>query len=177
MHYFYQTMVKHTDGTYTQFTALDKIIKKRTYLLYVDIFTNDINAANDPNVYFDPEWMTITKAFNDYTVFEKKPFDFSAFIRNNDLYFKHIKNTQNRTFVIKEKTFEETLITHRKFFDDLFSKKENQIWQYKNPKEYRDYIINVLAMYDSFKNKAVKKDKVINNKEELKFDLDTFDFK
>ena len=51
-------------------------------------------------------------------------------------------------------------------------KKDNGIWQFKSSKEQREYIINVLSMFDSFKNKSVKKTVVIVNKDELKIDLD-----
>ena len=46
------------------------------------------------------------------------------------------------------------------------------IWVYKSPKDYRDYIINVLGIDDSFKNKVVKRKLIINNKEELKIEWD-----
>jgi len=36
----------------------------------------------DNTLYFDSEWLAITKLFNDYIVFENKDYDFSALIRN-----------------------------------------------------------------------------------------------
>ena len=51
-------------------------------------------------------------------------------------------------------------------------KKEDMIWEFKSSNDHREYIINILEMYDSFKNKSVQKEIVINNKEELKIDFD-----
>lgn len=62
-----------------RFIGLDRLIKKRKWYSFVDIEVNENVDLNDPNIYFDNEWLAITKAFNDCVPSEDKLYNYSGF--------------------------------------------------------------------------------------------------
>ena len=61
---------------------------KQDNIIGHDVSLNDPKIINgniintDNYIYFDIEWLAITKIFNDCTLFENKNYDFSSFIKN-----------------------------------------------------------------------------------------------
>lgn len=61
--------------------ALDKTIPKRTYLNY-QYAEVDLKASEDNNIYFDNEWLSILRTFNEYLPFDNSFYDFSDYMNN-----------------------------------------------------------------------------------------------
>ncbi|KAH9885074.1 DBR1-domain-containing protein [Cubamyces lactineus] len=56
----------------TQFLALDKCLPKRRFLEVIDVDAPSSSSPGSPVLSFDPEWLAITRAFNQYMSLERK---------------------------------------------------------------------------------------------------------
>lgn len=196
MHYAYFNEIRHNyDGNEsnhkqrhsTKFMALDKTgTKKKRQFLH--IFDYDIDESvgqeefEDSNIYFDPEWLGITKAFNEYIPVEDIKLDFSNFVVDKPNYINALienysynwKRRQN-TFFPDEK-FVKRLNTYTKEFASMCDKLK---WTYMVGKEQREYFTNLIEIEDYHKSKNKEKKEVFNiileskkvNEEEIEIDI------
>jgi len=146
--------------------ALDKPKPNRTYFYVVDMIPNDPNPPQDNNIHFDVEWLAITKLFNDYQFFKHKDYDYSQFIRNNELYLKHVEKNKGKT-IIRNNDFDTKLKFYKDNFTELVSK--DGIWKFTDYNDQRNYIIKTLGMHDShlfkkrYKEKNYNKEKLVED--------------
>lgn len=81
MHFQYTNDIKHSETESTRFLALDKPLPKRPYIDFIDIEVEcEKEMLEDPAIYFDGEWLSILKAFNDYIPLENTYYNFSGFM-------------------------------------------------------------------------------------------------
>jgi hypothetical protein len=125
MHYFYMNLIQHDNGTYTTFMALDKTLKNRTYMYILDYYPEDQSQINDPEVYFDSEWMAITKNFNDHIPLKNDIFNYCNFFIEKNLYqeymadfHKFIFKNQKHNIIYPESNFIDNLIGNLKTFKE-----------------------------------------------------------
>jgi hypothetical protein len=125
MHYFYMNYLTHDKGSSTTFLALDKTLKNRTYMYILDYFPENQSDINDTNVYFDNEWIAITKVFNEYMPLRNSIFNFSNFfiekqLYNEYLYDMHEFNFRNQKHnqVLPANNFIEELVKSKEIYKD-----------------------------------------------------------
>ncbi len=73
--------------------ALDKPIQRRKYYTIIDYTPKNLDKIDDENIFFDSDWLSIVKTFNEYFPTNSSNYDFSEFIKNVikilfDVYFR-----------------------------------------------------------------------------------------
>jgi hypothetical protein len=127
------------------------------------------NDPDDNSIYFDKEWLAITKVFNEYMPFENDRYDFSAFFPELKLYREFMnedimlvfKGKKCRLKIQPEKDFKNLLEEYKEMFDD-------KKWEFVLEEKQREYILEIIGIDDYYKNKTKSKKK---NNEEL-IDID-----
>lgn len=57
-------------------------MQKRKYYTIIEYSPKNMDKINDENIYFDQDWLSITKTFNDYFPTNSSNYDFSDFFKN-----------------------------------------------------------------------------------------------
>jgi lariat debranching enzyme len=175
MHYTYFNQIIHNKDIRTQFIALDKTGTGKHNREFLHIFDYDLSHVteldyNDEKIYFDPEWLAITKLFNPYIPLEEIKYDFSNFVNDKANYLNAL--IDNYSFNWKRKINDYHPDTN--FFDDLVKYKtefassvEKLEWKFMTGKEQREYIINLLGIDDFHKTKKKEKKETLSEKKKI----------
>ena len=187
MHYTYFNDIKHSDSETTKFIALDKAgTKGKRYYLHILDYpgekenneNNERNTSND--LFFDPEWLAITKAFNDYMPTENKNYDFSAFMPSEDLIYSGFFKNQYQTKPQFDYRSTYTKVTPAEDIKDKITKNTSEFKKFNNKaltinyssdKDYmiqRENFVKFIQIEDIHKTKG----KVVKNTEEINLDFE-----
>jgi hypothetical protein len=118
MHYFYTNLIQHDDGTFTTFMALDKPLKNRTYMNIIDYYPEAQSEVDDVSVYFDNEWVAITKTFNEYIPLKNDIFNFCNFFIEKKIYQEYMADLYG--FIFKKQKHNVIYPDHN-FIDSLMN--------------------------------------------------------
>lgn len=165
MHYTYFNTIYHNDNkrSNTKFIALDKAgtKKDRCYLHIMDYDVGEgdtTNVKNDDDIYFDEEWMAITKAFNPFIPLRESYVNLSNFVVKREDYVLAIKDCYN--YIWKNKTNfvypnEEFYKNITNFANEFYSFGGGKIpWPFLNEGEQRGYVTKLIGIEDYHKAKS-----------------------
>jgi lariat debranching enzyme len=170
MHYTYFNDIKHNDknNSVTKFIALDKsgTKEKRQYLHIFDYtLPEDVKDEDlkDNSIYFDEEWMAISKTFNPYIPLSPDKSNFCNFFQNKtqyinamlDNYSYNWRKTQNNFY--PDKDFLTNLQIYKKDFTQFVAESGCNIkWDFMIGEIQRQFVLKLIGIEDYHKYKTKK---------------------
>jgi lariat debranching enzyme len=100
MHVEFEASVSHSDGSSTQFVALDKCLPRRNHLRIFDIPSNDDLLELE----YDPEWLAIIRAMNPWMNLNKSQtlIPKSVDLKDHHEFVEKLKDANGRILIPKK---------------------------------------------------------------------------